>query len=38
MLASFRRHLVGNTLRNVCHCDIAEKRFVGKLVLTQTFL
>jgi len=29
----FRRHLVGKTLRNVCHCDIAERRFVGKLVI-----
>jgi len=24
MPASFRRHLVGKTLRNVCHCDIAK--------------
>ena len=23
MPAGFRRHLVGKTLRNVCHCDIA---------------
>jgi len=22
MLAGFRRHLVGKTLRNVCYCDI----------------
>jgi len=22
--AGFRRHLVGKTLRNVCHCNIAE--------------
>jgi len=28
---------VGKTLRNVFHCDIAEIRFVGKLVITQTF-
>ena len=26
----FRRHLVGKTLINVCHCDIAEIRSVGK--------
>jgi len=32
-----RRHLVGNTLKNVSHCNIAEIRFVGKLVITQTF-
>jgi len=33
-----RRHLVGNTLqKNVFHCNIAEIRFVGKLVITQTF-
>jgi len=31
MLAGFRRHLVGKTLINVFHFDIAEKRFVGKL-------
>jgi len=37
MPAGFRRHLVGETLRNVFHCDIAEKRFVGKLEITQTF-
>jgi len=37
MPAGFRRHLVGKTLRNVFHCDIAEKRFVGKLVIIQTF-
>jgi len=29
MPAGFRRHLVGKTLRNVYHCDIAEMRFVG---------
>ena len=23
MLAGFRRHLVGKTLENVCHCDVA---------------
>jgi len=37
MLADFRRHLVGKTLINVCHCDIAEIRFVGKIVIIQTF-
>ena len=36
MLAGFRRHLVGKTLINVVHYDIAEIRFVGKLVLIQT--
>ena len=35
MPAGFRRHLVGKTLRNVLHCDIAEIRFVGKLVIIQ---
>jgi len=35
--AGFRRHLVAKTLRNVFHCDIAEIRFVGKLVIIQTF-
>jgi len=38
MLAGFRRHVVGKTLRNVFHCDdIAEIRFVGKLAIIQTF-
>jgi len=37
MPAGFRRHLVGKTLRNVFHCDVAEIRFVGKLVAIQTF-
>jgi len=37
MPVSFRRHLVGKTLINVFHCDIAERRFVGKLVIIQTF-
>ena len=37
MPAGFRRHLVGKTLRTVFHCDIAEIRFVGKLVIIQTF-
>jgi len=31
MPAIFRRRLVGKTVRNVCHCDIVEIRFVGKL-------
>ena len=30
----FRRHVVGKTLRNVFHCDIAEIRFVGKPMIT----
>jgi len=29
MPAGFRRHLVGETLRNVFHCDSAEICFVG---------
>ena len=33
----FRRHFVGKTLINVFHCDIAEIRFVGKLMIVQTF-
>jgi len=37
MLAGFRRHLVGKTLINVFHRDIAEIRFVGKLAIIQTF-
>jgi len=37
MPAGFRRHFVGKPLINVFHCDIAEKRFVGKLVIIQTF-
>jgi len=37
MPAGFRRHLVGKTLINVFHCDIAEIRFVGELVIIQTF-
>jgi len=35
--AGFRRHLVSRTPRNVFHCDIAEMRFVGKLVIMPTF-
>ena len=37
MPAGFRRHLVGMTLINVSRCNIAEIRFVGKLVIIQTF-
>ena len=37
MLAGFRRHLVGETLINVFHCDITEIRFVGKLVIIRSF-
>ena len=33
----FRRHLVRKTPINVFYWDIAEVRFVGKLVITQTF-
>jgi len=35
MLAGFRRHLLGKTLINVFHCNIAEICFVGKLVIVQ---
>ena len=35
--AGFRRHLVGKTLISVnYHCDIAEIRSVGKLVIIPT--
>jgi len=37
MPVGFRRHLVGKTLINVFHYDVAEIRFVGKLVIIQTF-
>ena len=38
MPAGFRRrHLVGKTLVNVFHYDIAEIRFVGELVIIQAF-
>jgi len=37
MPAGFRRHLVGKTLVNIFHCDITEIRFVGELVIIQTF-
>jgi len=35
--AGFRRHLVGKTFIDVFHCDSAEIRFVGKIVIIQTF-
>ena len=35
--AGFRRHLVCKTLINVFHCDSAEIRFVGKILIIQTF-
>jgi len=38
MPAGFRRHLVGKTVVNVFHCDIAEIRFVGKLVTIRHFI
>jgi len=37
MPVGFHRHLVGKTLINVFHYDIAEVRFVDKLVIIQTF-
>ena len=37
MPAGFCRHLVGKTLINVFHCDIAEMCIIGKLVIIQTF-
>ena len=37
MPAGFRRHIVGKTLIDVFHCDVAKIRFVGKLVIMQTF-
>ena len=37
MPADFCRHLVGKTLRNVCHCDRAQIRFVGNSVIIWTF-
>jgi len=37
MQTGFRRHLVGKTLINVFHCDITEIRFVGKLMIEETF-
>ena len=30
-------HLVGKTQINVFHCDSAEIRFVGQIVIIQTF-
>ena len=38
MPAVIRRHLVGNALINVFHCDSAEIRFVGKIMIIKTFL
>ena len=39
MPVGYRRHLVGKTLTNVFHYNIAEigLRFVGKLMIKQTF-
>jgi len=37
MLAGFRRRLVDKTLRNNFYCDVAEIRFVGELMIIQTF-
>ena len=37
MPAAFRLHLVGKTVINIFHCDIAEIRFVGELMIIQTF-
>ena len=37
MPAGFRRHLVGKTPIKCFHCDIAEIRFVGEVVIIQTF-
>ena len=33
MPAGFRRHLVGKTQKNAGYCNIAEIRFIGKLVI-----
>jgi len=35
MPAGFRRHLVG-TVIDVFHCDIAEIRFVGELLICRS--
>jgi len=37
MRADFRRRLVGKTLRSICYCDIAQIRFVGKVMIIRTF-
>ena len=37
MPSGFRHHLVRKTLINVFHCNIAETRLVGKLVIIETF-
>jgi len=36
--AVYATALVGKTLINVCYCDIAKIRFVGKMMIIQTFL
>ena len=33
MPAAFRLHLVGKTVINIFHCDMAEIRFVGELLI-----
>jgi len=33
MPVDFCRHLVGKTLRNVCHCDSAQICFVSKSLI-----
>jgi len=37
MPAGFRRHLVGKTLRNVFHWDLAKIRFVGLRFVLMIF-
>jgi len=37
MPAGFRRRLVGKTIINVFHCDSAEIRFVGELLIIQRY-
>jgi len=38
MPAGFRRHFVGKALRNVSYFAVTYTRFVGRLMITQTFL
>jgi len=38
MPAGFRRHLVHKTLRHDFHCDIAETRFVSRLIIIKDIL
>ena len=38
MPAGFRCHLVAKPLINGFHCDIAEMRFVGELVIIDIFI